>query len=66
MLNLFNVLATATFQSFNSLVGMINGIQCIRYEGTITTAISGRLTLGTSGNTLTRKEGSYIQITKLY
>ena len=70
MLNLFNVLAMAAFQSFNSWVGMINGIQGIRYEGTITTATSGRLTIGwgptTAGNTLTRKAGSYIEITKLY
>lgn len=64
------VLGTTPFQSFGACNGMTNGRQGVRYEGTITPATSGRLTLGwgptTAGNTLTRKAGSYIEITKLY
>lgn len=64
------VLATTPFQSFGACLAMTNGRQGVRYEGTITPATSGRLTLGwgptTAGNTLTRKAGSYIEITRLY
>jgi hypothetical protein len=64
------VLGATPFQSLGSCIAMTNSRQGVRYEGTITTATSGRLTLGwgpsTAGNTLTRKAGSYIEITKLY
>jgi hypothetical protein len=64
------ILTTTPFSSLGACNAMTNGRQGVRYEGTITPATSGRLTLGwgptTAGNTLTRKAGSYIEITKLY
>lgn len=64
------VQTTTPYSSFDTCAAMTSGRQGVRFEGTITTATSGRLTLGwrpsTSGNTLTRKAGSYIEITKLY